>query len=81
VDVGVTTIGRARESTLWLQSEKVSREHAEIHISGEVMEIIDLGSTNGTYLNEQRLQPNQRHYLKPGDEIRFGDQVFTLQLG
>lgn len=52
----------------------VSRLHASLRYDGnsETVSIMDLGSTNGTYLNEQRLHPNERRALRNGDSLRFG---------
>ena len=73
-------MGRARECQVWLESDKVSRVHAELHRAADTLELIDLGSTNGTFLNDKRLQANLPHSLDVGDEIRFGDQVFKLNV-
>jgi hypothetical protein len=81
LNIGVTKVGRARECQVWLESDKVSRNHAELHRTTDSLEIIDLGSTNGTQFNGERLPANQPHNLIVGDEIRFGDQVFNIKLG
>ncbi len=78
LNVGVTRVGRARASHVWLESDKVSRNHAELHRTADAVELVDLGSTNGTFLNDERLQANQPHTLIVGDEVRFGDREFTL---
>ncbi|MBC8508081.1 MAG: FHA domain-containing protein [Anaerolineales bacterium] len=80
LEIGVTKVGRARECLVWLESDKVSRVHAELHRTDDTLELIDLGSTNGTFLNDERLQANQPQTLHVGDEIRFGDQIFTIKL-
>lgn len=50
----------------------VSRSHAAIELSEDTLTIIDTGSANGTFLNGQRLVPNQPRVLRDGDEIRLG---------
>jgi hypothetical protein len=50
----------------------VSRQHATILIEDEGCAVIDLNSTNGTWLNETRLVPHQPHPLQTGDLIRLG---------
>jgi len=50
----------------------VSRRHAIIRKEEEGYEIIDLGSTNGTWLNGKRLTPNQPQRLSSGDIVRLG---------
>src|SRR5205085_4312542 len=46
---------------------------------GSGYSITDLGSTNGTFVNEQRLERNAPCMLNPGDRIRFGDTVFMFE--
>ncbi|NCJ05303.1 FHA domain-containing protein [Synechococcales cyanobacterium C] len=57
----------------------VSRKHACIHIQGKSFSIEDLGSTNGTFINEVALPQGSRHPLQFGDRISFGQgDEFTL---
>jgi hypothetical protein len=56
----------------------VSRRHALIRRGENTLTLIDLGSTNGTHLNGQRLTPNQPRVLRDGDEIRMGRLVFHI---
>lgn len=53
----------------------VSCYHATIYVYERDLVIADLGSTNGTYLNGQRLVPHQRQVLHDGDEIRLSNLV------
>lgn len=53
----------------------VSRLHATIERNEDVLTLIDLGSSNGTHLNGQRLTPHQPRVLREGDEIRLGKLV------
>ncbi len=53
----------------------VSRIHAAVERSEDTLTIIDMGSSNGTHLNGQRLAPDQPRVLRDGDEIRFGKLV------
>ena len=50
-----------------------------IHRAGKSLTIEDMGSTNGTYINKKRIQPNVPQTIKPGDEVRFGKLSFSLQ--
>jgi pSer/pThr/pTyr-binding forkhead associated (FHA) protein len=56
----------------------VSRRHAIIRRGEDTLTLIDLGSTNGTHLNGQRLIPQQPRVLRDGDEIRLGRLVFHI---
>jgi ribosomal protein L40E len=64
-------------------SEVVSRIHADIRLEGDAHYIEDVGSSNGTYINNLPLLPGNRHRLRPGDRISLGkgDMVtFLFQL-
>ncbi|MBC8172159.1 MAG: FHA domain-containing protein [Anaerolineae bacterium] len=53
----------------------VSRMHAVVERSEDTLTIVDMGSSNGTHLNGQRLLPDQPRVLRDGDEIRLGKLV------
>lgn len=53
-------------------SEIVSRIHADIRVEGDFHYIEDVGSSNGTYINNSPLLPGNRHRLRPGDRISLG---------
>lgn len=69
-------IGSGSAAHLKLNSQFVSGYHAELLLldNGEIL-LTDKGSKNGTYLNDQRLQPNKDIPVKRGDIIRFADQT------
>jgi len=69
---GVVDIGRDEGATLRIDSELVSRQHAAIRRFGGKFAIADLGSTNGTFVNDRRIQT---HTLSDGDLIRVGKVV------
>lgn len=60
----------------------VSRVHADVRVEGDSYYIEDVGSSNGTYVNNLPLHPGNRHRLRPGDRISFGkgDKVSFLFL-
>ncbi len=70
-------IGKARESDVWLDHETVSRRHCEIRHERSGYLLRDLGSTNGTRLNGERVR---EAYLKPGCVLRIGTLEFQVQL-
>ncbi len=53
-------------------SEIVSRIHADLCLEGENLFIEDVGSANGTYVNNQPLPAGNRYQLKDGDRVAFG---------
>ncbi|MGJ5673376.1 MAG: FHA domain-containing protein [Nostochopsis sp.] len=53
-------------------SEIVSRIHSDIRVEGDAYYIEDVGSSNGTYINNLPLLPGNRHRLRPGDRISLG---------
>lgn len=61
-------------------SEVVSRIHADIRVEGDAYYIEDVGSSNGTYINNSPLPMGNRHRLRPGDRISLGkgDKVSFL---
>jgi len=56
----------------------VSRRHGMIRRGEDTLTLVDLDSTNGTFLNGQRLIPHQPRVLRDGDEIRMGRFVFNI---
>ncbi len=64
-----TTIGRSSDNDVVLDDVTVSRKHANIRRASERFELIDLGSLNGTYVNNNSIA---RATLNSGDEIQFG---------
>jgi hypothetical protein len=72
--MGGATLGRG-EVEIKLEDPFASSHHARISRQGHIVVIEDLGSTNGTYLNEEPLTGPQP--LHPGDRIRIGDSEFS----
>lgn len=71
----VVTLGRSRTADLTLDDSSVSGLHAEIRTGVSLIELVDLGSHNGTYLNGRRVM---HVTVQPGDEIRLGSCVLEL---
>ncbi len=72
------TIGRDPSCDLTLDSPLVSRHHARLERTGPTHTLIDLGSTNGTFVNSQRID---RHTLRSGDIVQIGPYRLTYQPG
>lgn len=72
------TIGRAPTHAITLDDPEVSRDHAALTV-GAVTWIEDLGSANGTFVNDERLPPKTPKSLAPGHSFRIGKTMFALQ--
>lgn len=68
-------VGRDETAAIRIDEPLVSREHARIEWQGDGFVIIDLGSTNQTRLNGERIV---RAHLSSGDELRFGRAACRL---
>jgi pSer/pThr/pTyr-binding forkhead associated (FHA) protein len=72
---GETVIGRGNDVGLLLPNVSVSREHAKVTVTGDVIEIADLDSRNGTMVNGD---PVESRALASGDEIQVGKYVLIF---
>jgi hypothetical protein len=70
-------LGRGEQADIRLEDTFASSQHARLAPHGDVIVLEDLGSTNGTYLNDEPLRGPQP--LHPGDRIRIGDSQFTFE--
>jgi hypothetical protein len=68
-------MGRGDQAEIRLEDPFASSRHAQLVRQGAVIVLEDLGSTNGTYLNEELLRGPQP--LHAGDRVRIGDSEFT----
>lgn len=71
----VKTIGRATGADLVLDAALVSRVHCRLEANDETLEVIDLESTNGIYVNGDRVL---RAHLIPGDMLKVGRVVLSV---
>jgi hypothetical protein len=75
---GDLVLGRGEEAEIRLQDPFASGRHARVYEQGGILVLEDLGSTNGTYLNEELLDgPRPLH---PGDRVRIGDSELTFEV-
>jgi pSer/pThr/pTyr-binding forkhead associated (FHA) protein len=68
-------IGRTSQADIQIPLEEISRRHTELEIAGDRLIIRDLGSSNGTYANNRRVQEAQ---LRAGETLTVGPVVFTV---
>ncbi|MFA4965297.1 MAG: FHA domain-containing protein [Thermoleophilia bacterium] len=73
---GWITVGRAPESDIVLDEEFVSGAHARLVPRGQFYYVEDLGSTNGTYVNERPVTEAQ---LRPDSRVRIGETIFRYE--
>jgi len=80
LEPGVVTLGSTPDSRLVVHDARVSPHHAVLRPSEQGYTITDWGSTEGTFVNEQRLEPFVPRLLTAGDLIRLGETVFTYEV-
>ncbi len=71
-----TAIGRHSSCELVLRKDDISRRHAEVFPEGGEFRIRDLGSTNGTFLNGERIQDSA--LLHAGDKVEIGSSIIVF---
>jgi|SRR5947209_2098823 len=77
-DIGEgAVLGRGDAADIRLEDPFASSRHARLVVQGGIVVLEDLGSTNGTYLNDELVHGPQP--LHPGDRVRIGDSEFTYQ--
>src|SRR3954454_13151654 len=77
LDRPLTVIGRRQGSDIVIHDTNVSRMHAQIKREGSRLLIEDTNSSNGTIVNDERIE--RATQLRPGDVIRIGDAVFIFE--
>ena len=74
--VDKTTVGRVDDNTFQIADASVSSHHCEILLRGTDVVIKDLNSTNGTFINEEKISES---VLKPGQKLRLGQIELSLE--
>jgi pSer/pThr/pTyr-binding forkhead associated (FHA) protein len=78
--LGVSTFGRRAENDVRITDPYVSGQHGQIEVTEEGIFLTDLGSSNGTVVNEAKLVPNIRTTITPEDVIRLGSLEFQVRV-
>ena len=81
LDLDEMIVGREDECDIAVPIDTVSRRHCLLRQRGGAVFIADLGSTNGTALNDDALPPNEEFALRSGDRIRVGSAIFKFLRG
>jgi FHA domain len=76
---GDLVLGRGDRAEIRLEDPFASSRHAHIYAQAGTLVLEDLGSTNGTYLNEELLDTTPRP-LHPGDHLRIGESEFVFEV-
>jgi aspartyl protease family protein len=74
----VITIGRDSDNNIVVNDSKVSRHHLQIVCEGTGFRIVDLDSTNGTFVNDRKINKGQNS-LMTGDSVRIGNTILPWQ--
>jgi pSer/pThr/pTyr-binding forkhead associated (FHA) protein len=78
--LGTTSIGRRTGNTVVISNDPyISGRHAEVQCDHTGCYLIDVGSTNGTLVNGQRLEVNARQLLLDGDEVNLGQSSYIFE--
>jgi two-component system, cell cycle response regulator len=78
LDRSFISIGRESSNDIVLDRDSVSRRHARIAVRNGERVLVDLGSTNGTYVNDRQIQ---EHRLYAGDQIKVGNFILKYLSG
>src|SRR3990167_6130084 len=76
ISESIITLGRDEKATIRILDQGVSRQHSEIFRLGDMCFIRDLGSTNGTFLNNNKIQEEM---LCNGDQVTIGTTVLVFE--
>lgn len=79
LDLGASTLGRHPESTIFFDDITVSRRHAEVTFDGTNVTVRDVGSLNGSYVNQQPLESPRE--LVEGDILQVGKFKLLFFIG
>ncbi|HEY2515421.1 MAG TPA: sigma 54-interacting transcriptional regulator [Polyangiaceae bacterium] len=76
---GEITVGRSVGCAICVEDARMSRQHARVRVGPAGVEIVDLGSSNGTYIGDTRLLPEEPVPLPIGEMVKAGAAMIVLQ--
>lgn len=65
-------VGRSRDNDVWINDAEVSKHHARLSVSKGNWSLVDAGSTNGTFINDRKIETSQATPLHTYDAVRLG---------
>jgi len=81
VSQSIETVGRTRETSICIPATSISKLHAQLEVQADSLFVRDLGSTNGTFVNGNRIDAQQdAHELQLNDLVQFANSVFRVHL-
>ncbi|MCQ2979436.1 MAG: FHA domain-containing protein [Clostridia bacterium] len=78
ISTNVFNIGKSNKSSLVLNNSKVSKQHAKIIKKSLGYYLVDMNSTNYTYVNDEKIEPNTEKILFNGDKLKFADEQYVF---
>ncbi|MBR2427420.1 MAG: FHA domain-containing protein, partial [Lentisphaeria bacterium] len=76
---GQYRVGAAGDTNIQLPYPGVSKQHCILSVKGDILEVQDTNSSNGTFVNENRSVPGQFYQVQPGDTIRVGNLLLMRE--
>jgi hypothetical protein len=78
-ELGLIRVGRATDNDVVIASKRVSRYHAQLRWVQSVWLVYDLDSTNGTWLDAERVRSAEPRAMQAGSSVRLGDQRLDVR--
>ena len=79
IDGSSVIAGNSDAADIKLENQYVSRRHLQVRQDVDIFYLSDLDSTNGTYLNNNKLAPDEEHVIRDGDRVVLGSNAVTLR--
>ena len=76
LDTGPIHLGRSSKVEIKMKDSQISRRHVQLEWRGDAWHVMDLGSSNGTFVNDERVTTSQ---LNDGDRVRVGETTFEFR--